>query len=172
MTKSDSIIYIFITNVSLIIIWNMIILMFSTRLDRSSLNPNKKMFSEKKWEKCGKFYTKILHIQKWKDSLPQHIGKNGFSKKHLVKMSQISIEYIQEFIFETCRAEWHHIMCCLYIIIAFLINPFNYAVIFSLVSLTTNMPFIFIQRYNRIRLKKLLFKRQFNKNSQISKTQS
>lgn len=161
--KDYSVIHAITTNISLIIIWNMVILLFSTRLDRSSLNPNRKMFKEKNWEENGRFYTKILHIKKWKDSLPQHVGKNGFSKKHLVKTSQLSIEYIQEFIFETCRAEWNHLMCCLYSIIAFLINPLNYAITFSFVSIITNVPFILIQRYNRIRLKKLLSKKQSSK---------
>lgn len=161
MLNSYSSFQIIIINILFIIIWNIIIFIFSININKKKLNPNRYIFKEKTWEKSGKFYTKILHIKKWKDSLPQHIGKNGFSKRHLTNISHLSIDYIQQFILETCRAEWNHLMCCLFIFISFLINSLNYALIFSLVSIITNIPFIFIQRYNRIRLNKLL-KRKLN----------
>lgn len=137
----------------------MIIFLFSVNIDKKFLDPNRYMFKEKSWENGGKFYTDILHIKKWKDSLPQHIGKNGFSKRRLIKISNMSPDYIHQFIFETCRAEWNHLMCCLFILISFLINSLGYAILFSFVSVITNLPFIFIQRYNRIRLNKLLIKK-------------
>lgn len=148
-----------ITNILLIIIWNMIIVLFAKKLNPNIFDPDKKMYKEKPWEKGGLFYTKLLHINKWKDSLPQHIGRNGFSKRHLMKPSKLSVSYIKQFILETCRAEWNHLMCCLFAIISFLINPFTYAIIFSLVSIFTNIPYILIQRYNRIRLNKLLIRK-------------
>lgn len=159
MLSFSSILGITVTNISLIIIWNMIILLFSKRFDSRLFYPSKKIYREKSWEMGGLFYTKLLHINKWKDSLPQHIGKNGFSKRHLMKPSRLSIDYIKQFILETCRAEWNHLMCCLFSIISFWINPFVYAIIFSLVSIFTNLPYIFIQRYNRIRLNKLLIRK-------------
>lgn len=154
-----SIIQTIITNIFLIIIWNIMVLFLSIKLDKKTFDPCRNIFNEKKWEKKGQFYSKVLHIKKWKDILPQHIGKDGFSKQHLAKLSQLSTEYIQEFIFETCRAEWNHVMCCLFPLISFLVNEINYALIFSFVSIITNLPFICIQRYNRIRLKKLLHRR-------------
>ena len=159
MISSLSNVQTILANLFLIIAWNMIIFWGSIKLDKNNWNPKKNMFREKKWEKNGEFYVKVLKIKKWKDLLPQHVGKNGFSKKHLVKLKELSTEYIQEFIFETCRAEWNHTMCCLYPVISFLINEVNYALLFSFVSIITNIPFIFIQRYNRIRLKKLLHRR-------------
>lgn len=159
MLNYSSSFQIIITNILFIIIWNMIIFIFSINIDKKVLDPNRYLFKEKAWEKGGKFYTRTLYIKKWKDSLPQHIGKNGFSKRKLINISHLSKDYIQQFIFETCRAEWNHLMCCLYILISFLINSLNYAILFSFVSILTNVPFIFIQRYNRIRLNKLLLRK-------------
>ena len=151
-----SVFQITIVNLLFIIIWNMIIFIFSINIDKKFLSPDLPLFKQKSWEKDGEFYAKILHIKKWKDFLPQHVGKNGFSKKKLLKPSQLSIEYIQEFILETCRAEWNHLMSCLFFIISFLINSLSYAIVFSLISIIVNFPFICIQRYNRIRLSRVL----------------
>lgn len=147
-----------ILNLILIILWNMLIFMFSIKLNTNFFDPSKKLYSQKPWEKDGKFYINSLHIKKWKDSLPQYVGKNGFSKRNMIHFSNLSGDYIYEFIVETCRAEWNHWMCCFFVVISFFINSVEYAITFSIVSLVTNVPFIFIQRYNRIRLNHLLIK--------------
>ena len=50
-------------------------------------------------------------------------------------------------------------MCCLYCIISFIVNPvlynFQVALIFALLALIINLPFVAIQRYNRFRLQVL-----------------
>ncbi len=159
MTSRYSTLEIIVLNFFLITIWNTLVFIFSVNIDKRRLDPNGKIFKEKSWEKSGKFYTETLLIKKWKDHLPQHIGRNGFSKRHLIKFSRLSIDYIQEFILETCRAEWNHFMCCFFALISFAINSFYYALLFSCISIMTNLPFIFIQRYNRIRLRRLLHKK-------------
>ena len=66
-----------------------------------------------------------------------------------------TIEYVDEFIFETCRGEWDHWMNCLFVIVALIINPLFLGLIVAAVTLLCNLPFIAIQRYNRFRLQTL-----------------
>ena len=139
-------------NVLFILSWNMIIFFMCIKIKDSRFNPNKKMFKEKDFEKSLNFYIKKLKIKKWKDYLPQYAAKNGFSKKSFISKE---IKYINKFISETCRAEWNHKMCLLAIIPVILINSFFMSVIFSLFVIITNVPYIFIQRYNRLRLLQL-----------------
>lgn len=149
----------FFRNIFPMIVYHIFILFLCRNIDISFFNPENKMYKIKSWEKNGNFYTKFLKIKKWKDKLPQYVSKNGFSKRNLKK--NLNKDYISRFILETCRAEWNHLMCCMYFIISFFVNSRIYAIIFSILAIILNIPFLIIQRYNRIRLYKLL-NRDFN----------
>lgn len=149
---------IWILNAVLISIWHIVIWMFCVYADASFFVNSKLICKTCKWEKNGQFYTRFLKIKKWKDKLPQYTAKGGFSKKNLISASMLDKKYIEMFIGETCRGEWNHLVCCFYFVIAFIINPINYAMIFSLLVIIGNIPFIAIQRYNRIRLLKVYAK--------------
>lgn len=144
-----------VINLILIIIWHLAILIICMNLPRSFFNVNKRLYSIKNWEKNGNLYIKNFKIKKWKDYLPQFVAKGGFSKKHLPSMKKLDHHYIKVFISETCRAEWNHLMCSMYFVISFCINSLENAVIFSVIPIIFNFPFLIIQRYNRIRLIKL-----------------
>jgi glycosyl-4,4'-diaponeurosporenoate acyltransferase len=135
--------------------WHLMILLVSMCLKPSFLDPRKSLYASRKWEKNGSFYIKKLRIKKWKDFLPQYVARGGFSKRHLESNEKFNEKYINVFIIETCRAEWNHVMCSMYFIVSFSINSLCYALVFSTIPLIVNIPFIAIQRYNRIRLKKL-----------------
>ena len=141
-------------NFILMLTWHIVTLIICRCLKTSYFNPEKYLYKQKKWEKNGKFYVKILKIKKWKDHLPQFVSKKGFSKRTLLGQSERHNEYINRFIIETCRAEWNHIVCCCYFTVSFFINSFLYGLIFSLVPVICNLPYVAIQRYNRIRLQK------------------
>jgi hypothetical protein len=123
-------------------------------------NNKKKFFivSEKEiW-----FYKKI-RLPKWKDKLPQY--NKGFNKRNLP--NEISKEYLELFINVTCQAEIvHYIIIPLgYFSVFFSLltnNPEYWFFIFILIATfigICNIVFSLIQRYNRYRLEKLLFKR-------------
>lgn len=150
MSNNSSILNTILLNTILIIIWHLIVLWFSIKLDVNFFNPNRKIYIKHSWEQDGKFYINILKIKNWKDKLPQYIAKNGFSKRSI--NIRYDKEYIERFILETCRAEWNHTMNCMYFIISLYVNSFFYAVFFSIIPVIANLPFIFIQRFNRIRL--------------------
>lgn len=146
-------------NFALMLSWHLVILLISISLKPSFFDPHKSLYAPQKWEKNGGFYIKKLKIKRWKDFLPQYVAKDGFSKRHLEFDGKLNEKYINAFIIETCRAEWNHVMCSVYFIISFFINSFCYALAFSIIPLVVNLPFIAIQRYNRIRLESLSQKR-------------
>ena len=137
------------TNVLLILLWNILIFFICRGIKISFFNPQKFSYKEKIFERGGKFYSEKLKIKKWKDFLPQYISKNGFSKKNFKNKN---LSYIDRFISETCRAEWNHKMCMLIIFPVITFNILKIGIIFTLLILLTNLPFVFIQRYNRFRL--------------------
>ena len=124
--------------------WNIIIV---------SAYQNKSRYQMKKFERNGKFYKQTLKINVWKEHVPQFTGKDGFSKEHM--SNNVSVEYLNEFIAETCRAEWTHETQGLSIIFTFLANPPGYSLFFTFFVLLINMPCTAIQRYNRFRLQTL-----------------
>ncbi len=157
-----------IINIILLALWTLVCFLACIIIKESYFNPDKPMYKMKKWEKSGKWYVKNLKIKAWKDILPQHIGRNGFSKEHF---TDSSIDYIDKFIMETCRGEWDHSMNCLYAIIAILINPFWIGILFAFITLLINLPFIAIQRYNRFRLLTVRKRvSRLNQNNDVLKT--
>lgn len=139
-------------NILLGAVWHYATFFLCISIDKKFFDPNRKMYKPHKWERDGKFYSDVLKINKWKDFLPQHVGKDGFSKDHL---DDVSVEYLDEFIMETCRGEWNHSMNCLFAIALLLMNDLLFGIILSIALLLGNLPFAIIQRYNRFRLQKL-----------------
>jgi glycosyl-4,4'-diaponeurosporenoate acyltransferase len=157
MLKNLSFLDMFIWNLFLIGLWHTAIFLACIKLPHSMFAPTKERFAPRTWEHGGRWYRDKLKIQLWKDKVPQHIGKDGFSKEHL---KDVSVDYLDEFVMETCRGEWMHMKNCICAVITLLINPLLVGLVFSFLILLGNVPFAIIQRYNRFRLlvlrKKLL----------------
>lgn len=147
----------FIINSILCFLWHLGSFLLCISLKGEIFDYKRKCYQAKKWEKNGRFYKDKLKINKWKDILPQHIGKGGFSKEH---MQATNIEYIDDFLYETCRGEFNHKNNAIF---AFFILWFNkikkfpklVSAIFFVCTLVANLPFLAIQRYNRFRLLKV-----------------
>ena len=151
--RGASIWIILLVNIILAVIWHFLMFFACLKVKLSRFDPNLRFYQAKPWEKNGRWYSKYLKINVWKDHLPQHTGKDGFTKEHME--SHITLSYLDRFIMETCRGEWDHWMCCLYAIISLIINPFWIGLILGILVLLGNLPFIAIQRYNRFRLQTL-----------------
>jgi glycosyl-4,4'-diaponeurosporenoate acyltransferase len=80
---------------------------------------------------------------------------NPFNKKKLKSKEK---SYIERFIIEICRAELVHILIFLSTPFAFLFNPPIGDYITAACGILASIPFIIIQRYNRIRLVRVLEK--------------
>ncbi len=136
-------------NLGLILAWDLIVFCCCRALNDNHFDYNKYIYREKYWENNGKWYNKWIKIKSWKNFLPQYISKNGFSKKSL---TSLSLTYIDRFILETCRAEWAHKNCMWVAVLIVLINKILMGITFCTVVLLINLPYVCIQRYNRIRL--------------------
>ncbi len=151
MLKDQPFLNTLLINILLGTVWHYAMFFLCTVKSPKTFSPDRKMFQVHKWEHDGRYYENVLRIKKWKDALPQHIGKDGFSKDHI---DDVSLEYIDEFILETCRGEWDHSMNCLFAIIILIINDTVMGIFLTFCLLLGNVPFVCIQRYNRIRLQK------------------
>ena len=143
-------------NLAIAGLWHIVFFIVCLKLPDSKYDPEKDCYAEKSWEQGGRWYRQNLKIQLWKDKVPQYIGKEGFSKQHL---TDVSVEYLDRFITETCRGEWLHWKDCLCAVVTLLINPLMVGVLMSFFILLANLPFALIQRYNRFRLQVLRKKR-------------
>ncbi|MFA7673131.1 MAG: glycosyl-4,4'-diaponeurosporenoate acyltransferase [Clostridia bacterium] len=120
-------------------------------------SPDRFLYRGHKWEVNGIFYEKVLKIRKWKHLLPDGgaIVKSGFSKKHLTDHSKENLERFQT---ETCRAELTHFLAILPFWIFGLFTPPIVILFMFIYAVAVNMPCIITQRYNRIRLARVLKK--------------
>ncbi|MGE7366949.1 glycosyl-4,4'-diaponeurosporenoate acyltransferase [Desemzia incerta] len=115
-------------------------------------------FLTKKWEKEGEIWQEVFRVRTWKPYLPDgtKITKEGFDKTHLKGFDIASLE---KFVLETRRAELAHWAMIPPAGLFFFWNPtwagwimIGYAVLF-------NLPLIFVQRYNRPRLERMIHRK-------------
>jgi glycosyl-4,4'-diaponeurosporenoate acyltransferase len=113
------------------------------------------LYRQRRWEKDGQFYEKVLGIRLWKKWIPDGatIFNEGFKKKHLTGTQKA---YLQTFIEETRRAEYSHLLQILPCVTFFIFNEFWIAMIMVIYALVFNLPLIWLQRYNRIRFQRVL----------------
>jgi glycosyl-4,4'-diaponeurosporenoate acyltransferase len=128
-----------------------------THIPLSSFDNEFWLYKQRKWEKDGKIYVKIFRLKKWKKRLPDGAAlfKKGFQKKHLKGSDDV---YIDDFIKETCRAELAHWIMLLLSPVFFIWNIWWVGIVMIVYAILVNLPCITIQRYNRIRLKRVYSK--------------
>ena len=121
-----------------------------TKMPLEWFNP-RKTFS---WERGGRFYEVAFHIKDWKDRLPDAARwfSGGFAKGAL---SEANPAYLQRFIRETWRGELCHWIALGFAPVFFLWNPWWGDSIVVAYALVANLPCILVQRYNRLRLRRL-----------------
>lgn len=113
------------------------------------------LYKERAWEKKGIIYKTVFKVQKWKQFLPNGdaCARNGFKKR---KLQSCDFPYLQRFAQETCRAEITHWVILAFSVVFFIWNAWWIGLIMVIYSLIVNVPCIIAQRYNRIRLNKVL----------------
>ena len=128
-----------------------------THIPLSSFDTKVWLYKQRKWEKDGKIYVRIFRLKKWKKGLPDGAAlfKKGFKKKHLRELDDV---YLDNFIRETCRAELAHWTMFLLSPVFFIWNPWYVGIVMIIYAILVNLPCIIIQRYNRIRLKRVYSK--------------
>ncbi|WLR47403.1 glycosyl-4,4'-diaponeurosporenoate acyltransferase [Halobacillus litoralis] len=109
------------------------------------------IYRVKRWESQDKVYER-LGVKKWKDRLPE--ARKWFRREksaaHLRRSSQW-----ERFEKQTNRSELSHWMQMLAAPFFFLFNPPWAGWIMVAYALLFNLPFIIVQRYNRVRLMRM-----------------
>lgn len=125
---------------------------YSWLSDAHKLN---RVFKKRDFEQEGKFWRNTFKVHKWKDILPDgaSLFNAGYKKK---KLPSAQIESLELFIKETKRAELTHILLIFPAPIFYLWNPQWAGHLMIGYALIVNLPFIIIQRYNRLRLQKII----------------
>ena len=70
-------------NIAFVGAWHVVAFVLCVYGSPSWFDFRRKRYQMFKWEKNGKWYVKYLKIKLWKDLVPTHVGKQGFSKDHL-----------------------------------------------------------------------------------------
>lgn len=112
------------------------------------------------WEENGRIYARLFHIKAWQAKVPDmsKVFPGLMQKK---KVTENFLSELPVMISETCIAEMIHVLLCVLALPCLLIWPGWGGILFTLLYILGNLPFIMIQRYNRprfVRLKKKLSK--------------
>jgi glycosyl-4,4'-diaponeurosporenoate acyltransferase len=110
------------------------------------------------WEHGGRFYERVFGIKCWKELLPDAARwfTGGFAKGTLGSRKS---EYIGRFVQETWRGELCHWLALACAPVFFLWNPWWADLIIVAYAIAANLPCILVQRYNRLRLSRLMARR-------------
>jgi glycosyl-4,4'-diaponeurosporenoate acyltransferase len=125
-----------------------------TRMPVNWFNPG----DARAWEKGGRFYEHVFGIKRWKDWLPDAARwfGSGFAKGSLAGTEP---DYLRRFICETWRGELCHWAALAFAPVFFLWNPWWADLVMVSYAVAANLPCILAQRYNRLRLRRLLARR-------------
>jgi len=127
-------------------------------LPRHWFDPDSFTFRMRFWEKSGTFYQKI-HIRQWKDKLPDasKYCPDMYRKEIASAPSEIHIRRLIE---ESCVAEFIHKLLILLSLFVVRIWRGKHGWFCWMLCVLGNLPFVFIQRFNRPRLQALLSRMQ------------
>jgi glycosyl-4,4'-diaponeurosporenoate acyltransferase len=110
------------------------------------------------FEDGGRWYDRVLHIKQWKDRLPEggSFFKGGFAKRSVAGGDAY---VMQRFVAETRRAEYAHWVMMFGGVLFVAWNPWWADVFNLLLGVAINVPCLLVQRYNRLRLQRVLTRR-------------
>ncbi len=142
-------------NISTWVMWFFIVGFCVSKLSDNFLAKDRIFTKLFDFEKETIWFNHYLKIDKWKDKVPElgnFFGK-GFPKR---SVGQAEVSHLQLFIRETRRAEIAHWIMTAGWIFTIIFNPL-WAIVFNLFfAHVVNFPCLLIQRYNRVRLLRVL----------------
>jgi glycosyl-4,4'-diaponeurosporenoate acyltransferase len=116
------------------------------------------LFRQRAWERDGRFYVRVLRIRRWKRLLPEagDAFEGGFNKATLAALGD---DHFRVHVRETRRAELTHWLIILAGPLFLVHNRWYDVVAMQLIAVALSVPCIAAQRYNRIRLQRVLARR-------------
>jgi len=125
------------------------------RLPDASLAADRGLLRERSWERGGRLYRDRLAVARWKHRLPEGgaVFRGGFDKRSLRGASS---EHLERYRRETRRAELGHWLALAPLPLFALWNPPVLWPAMVVYAVAVNGPCIVAQRYNRLRLSRVL----------------
>jgi len=129
-----------------------------TNLPSSVFADDSWLYRTRSWERDGELYVRVFRVGLWKRLLPDGaaIIRRGFPKRYLRDRSDV---YLEDFRRETRRAELTHYLAMLPAPVFFVWNPWPVGIFMLAYAAATNLPCVVTQRYNRLRLGRVLARR-------------
>jgi glycosyl-4,4'-diaponeurosporenoate acyltransferase len=135
--------------------WSFLVGYVGHRLPLKFLETDTCLTQPRPWGEERHWYDRVLRIKRWKDRLPEAgdffpggVRKSSVGGRDCVVLSRFAAE--------TRRAEYVHIVIWLFWLVTMLWTP-GWGVLVNLVVGTAfNLPCLWVQRYNRLRLQHLL----------------
>lgn len=126
-----------------------------SRPSADRFDPENWLYRERHWERGGGLYEGWFKVRRWKRVLPDGaaVFGSGFRKKRL---GNLDAAYMTRFVQEACRAELTHWVILAFAAVFFVWNVWWVGLIMILYAVVVNLPCIVAQRFNRIRLRRLL----------------
>ena len=137
------------------VVWSLLIGYIGHRLPLQFLETDTWLTQPRPWGEDRHGYEQILWIKRWKDRLPEagDFFPGGFRK---CSVSAGDREVISQFLAETRRAEYVHIAIWLFGFVTLFWTPGWNVLVNLAVGTAFNLPCLWVQRYNRIRLQRVL----------------
>jgi glycosyl-4,4'-diaponeurosporenoate acyltransferase len=137
--------------------WSALVGWRANRLPLTAFERDSWLYRQRSFERSGGFY-EAVQIRRWKDRLPEGgaIFAGGYSKRSLRTRDPATL---MRFLAETRRAEWTHWVIMVAAPVFLLWSWLAVELVMVGYALSANLPCIFVQRYNRIRLHALLSRR-------------
>lgn len=138
------------------LLWSLLVGSLANQLPATWL-AKEHWFWRRPWREQKQSFEKRLAIRRWKPWLPDtgHALPNGIAKASLVGRERRKLERL---VLETRRAELVHLALWLFWIITPLWLPLAGVLINLAFATAFNLPCLWVQRYNRLRLQRLLGK--------------
>lgn len=131
---------------------------FVHRLSTERFRADNRLTRPRAIERGGALYTETFRIRRWKRLLPEAgaLFAGGFDKKRLGGRDPLRLE---RYMAETRRAELGHVLALLAAPAFFAWNPWPVGVFMLAYAIIANGPCIAAQRYNRLRIQRVLLLR-------------
>lgn len=142
-------------DIALWFVIHMGVVSFMVSLPVERFSPKAWLFRERPWERSGQTYVS-LRVRRWKDILPDGADILRWRSFRKSELAASTSEYLARFSRETCRAEATHWLTMIWAPFFFLWNPVWVGWLMLVYAAGENLPLIVAQRYNRIRLERLL----------------
>jgi glycosyl-4,4'-diaponeurosporenoate acyltransferase len=139
-------------------VWSFGVGLFAHRLPIERLGHDAGVLRLRPAELDGSFARRI-RVKRWKDRLPEAgtFFAGGFSKRTVATRDPV---YLERFVVETRRAEVTHWLVMAIAPVFVLWNPWWVVVVMFAYALAANGPCLVVQRYNRMRLYRVLERQQ------------